>query len=1200
LDPLSVPLRGRHLIEASAGTGKTWNITTLYLRLLLERNLSVDQILVVTYTNAATAELRGRIRKRLADAVAVLQGGEAPDETLERYLRPRTEAGWRERDAFCLGLAVRGFDEAAISTIHGACQRILQENAFESGLAFDPELITDQSGLLGEVVRDFWVRHLHDAPRPLVRAAGKDLSLADLQAIAARLTTQPCLEVIPRGRDADDLAAAIAEHQAAFSAAAEIWQSQRDGVLDALDPARLNHSHGKREKVEGWAAELDVLFDSGEPRGCKVVENFTTTMIVTRTKAKKDPPAHAFFAACERLVAAADRVDMEVTASLVALRVAFADEVHLDLARRKLAARKMFFDDLLQRVHQALRAPGGEALAQRIGHRFPAALIDEFQDTDPIQYAIFDRVFGGDERTLFLIGDPKQSIYAFRGADIFSYIRASRDAEALHTLTVNWRSDPSLIRAVNTVFDRAEPFLFPQIQFEKMSPRPAAEDLLGGSEAGRPPFQILLLRRAEGVEQPMGKEEARARLARAVAAEIVRFLHAGPRIDGGAARPSDIAVLCRANFEAEHVQAELRALGVPSVFQGQSSVFEAPEAEEMERILRALADPTDSRAIVAALATVALGSSSASIARMQTEAAVWDMHVRRFHERHRLWLEAGFVPAFRRLLDDFDVQRRLLSYVDGERRLTNLFHLSELLQRESVESRRGPQSLLEWLARMRRDASARADLAREAAQIRLESDASALQLVTVHKSKGLQYPVVFCPYLWDESKLRDSEKNHRLFHDPEDGNRAKLDVSGAPSAEHLQFAKDELLAENLRLLYVALTRAKHRCTVVWGGFSGSETSALGYLLHQRSDASSQRASATEAYLKEASDVDLRYDVDQVARRAEGAIEVADLSEAPAPRYEGEGAPPAVLDWRRFGRDLDQSWRTSSFSALIANRPLGVPEDEGRDRDEGDVVPEEARVPQSPVVLHELPAGARMGILVHSILEKVDFDAEEATVGVSAADILRRSGMEERWAEPLTRGLSQALRTPLAPEEMRLADIDRSARLSEMEFLFPIGAGAEASRLTRGRLACVFGRHEGPASRPEYLARLLRLTFGDLSGHLRGFVDLVFRHQDRWFVADYKSNRLGPQPRDYRPDRLLEAMDTHHYFLQYHLYAVALHRHLRHRLVGYDPERHLGGVYYLFLRGMSPDHEPGTGVYFDRPRVALIEDLSAVLDGGAEG
>jgi exodeoxyribonuclease V beta subunit len=209
-------------------------------------------------------------------------------------------------------------------------------------------------------------------------------------------------------------------------------------------------------------------------------------------------------------------------------------------------------------------------------------------------------------------------------------------------------------------------------------------------------------------------------------------------------------------------------------------------------------------------------------------------------------------------------------------------------------------------------------------------------------------------------------------------------------------------------------------------------------------------------------------------------------------------------------------------------------------------------------------------------------------------------MEERWAEPLTRGLSQALRTPLAPEEMRLADIDRSARLSEMEFLFPIGAGAEASRLTRGRLACVFGRHEGPASRPEYLARLLRLTFGDLSGHLRGFVDLVFRHQDRWFVADYKSNRLGPQPRDYRPDRLLEAMDTHHYFLQYHLYAVALHRHLRHRLVGYDPERHLGGVYYLFLRGMSPDHEPGTGVYFDRPRVALIEDLSAVLDGGAEG
>ncbi len=894
---------------------------------------------------------------------------------------------------------------------------------------------------------------------------------------------------------------------------------------------------------------------------------------------------------------------------MIALEHEAVDYGRREMRRRKEEANTQFFDDLLLRLDEALRGDGAETLARRIRDRYRVALIDEFQDTDPIQYRIFRRIYAAPDAggALFLIGDPKQAIYAFRGADVFAYIEAKGAAgDQAYELNVNRRSDPSLIEGVSAVFGRArEPFVFADIPFLPVLPAPESSDRLGDFPGSGAPLQILFVARGEG-DKWVSKREAE--LPRRVAAEIDRLLSSRATIGGERILPSDVAILCRTNAEAQSMQAALRELRIACVLQGDSSVFESVEAAELERVLRAMASPGEARALKAALATPIFGLDAAQLYELQDDEGEWDKWVRHFQAWHETWVAHGFIPSFRQMLGEGQAHERLLSLVDGERRLTNFLHLGELLQAEAVESRRGPLALVEWLAQMRADEEARRGAVGEAAQIRLESDAEALKLLTVHKSKGLQYPIVYCPYLWGKSFLHDTDKRFLRFHDPADGNRLKLDLGSDDLEAHLALAEREALAENLRLLYVAMTRAKHRCSVVWGRFHQAETSALAYLLHQPEQPAGDLRQEVIARLQRMSDDEMRADLRRLEIAAPGAIGVDDLTSAAVPAAPGSAAVPAapVLSARTSQRTLQSLWRTSSFTGLVAGGGrISRPAEEGIDRDEVAIEPASGEAPPLPaaslVRLHDFPSGARSGQLIHDLLEHLDFADSGAPHPEQVAEVLLRHGLDPSWEPALRLALGEVLDTPLrgAGEPFSLRQIPAARRRAEMEFIFPV-AGTGRQPLTSPGLAEVMARYGAATMPPGYAGRLAALRFKELEGYLRGFIDLVFESGGRWYVVDYKSNHLGPRPADYRAARLPQVMADHHYILQYHLYAVALHRYLGLRLAGYDYESHFGGVYYLFLRGMSPEYPRHNGVFWDRPGGALIEALSQLLAGAADG
>ncbi|MEM9189783.1 MAG: exodeoxyribonuclease V subunit beta [Myxococcota bacterium] len=1169
LDVASVPLSGTQVIEASAGTGKTHTIVELYLRLLEEQRLPVDQILVVTYTRAATAELRARIRSRLREA---LESAPSP----------------------ALVAALRDFDRAPILTIHGFCQRVLSDYAFESEVGFDLSLLPDQGPLLLDLVRDFWVRALYRAPTRLVHHLQKQRFDPDaLVSLARKAVQDPSMPILPASEEVD-LAPVIERFEMAHEQAARIWRSDRDDVLAILSThGALNRQSYRSATVhKRWAPMLDegfreadhVLFSAASKR----IRFELLTARGMRAKRGTQPPRHRFFEAAGALHQASNDLEAILDQRLRALQREAVDFARSELPKRKARQNLQSYDDLLHRLREAL-AKDGSGLGASLRRSYRAALIDEFQDTDPVQFEIFHRVWGGTDAPVFFIGDPKQAIYAFRGADVFAYMRAVREAATrTHTLQTNWRSDPRLIHAVNRVFGRAhDPFLFSEIEFRPVEPRPDARDLYDGA-----PLRIVFVRRDEdssptGKQIPKGWPEFPDRVAALVAEELARPQALG----GNLVRPEDIAVLCRTNRQAYAIQDSLRELGIAAVMDGDQSVFDSDEAVDVERLLLAMIHPSDPRAVRAALASPALGVGADQLSTLGEDEA-WDRWLASFMRWHDLWRGQGFVQAFRRFLEERSVYRRLLSLPDGERRITNLLHLGELLHEASVRDHLGPNALLRWLRQMRNDEAARAGLASEATQIRLESDAHAVQLTTVHKSKGLQYPIVFCPFLFDGSLLRGRDAQEVRYHDPEDDYRLKLDLGKNPIA--VDRAELEALSENLRLLYVAMTRAQHACIVFWGAFRESESSPLAYLLHQPKHEASGPLLFDEVRkrLKGADDDALLMDLRRLAMSADGAIGLEDLAApgATGPRPVATDTP--VGPARRATRELARQFRSASFSSLTSD-------DEAGERDYGEVFAEAPGRFDDPtkdvVTLAEFPAGPGPGQALHEILEHWDF-RDDAQLRELAKDALQRFGVAPIHLDVACRGLREVVAHPLAlpSGRCRLLDLEVGDRLNELEFTMPVTG--ENGELTPARLAAVFARHDAPPDLRgrRYAQALAELQFADLRGHLRGFIDLCFVHDGRWYIVDYKSNFLGAEASHYAPRELAAPMREHHYILQYHLYSLALHRYLRARQPGYRFQDHFGGVAYLFLRGMSAGAPSEAGVYFDRPSEVLIDDLSRLM------
>lgn len=1158
---MDVELQGMQLIEAGAGTGKTWTLTALVLRLLLERRLEIGRILVVTFTRAATFELRGRIRARLAEALAAFTAGQSDDA----YLRALLERYDASEAVARLKLALESFDEAAIFTIHGFCQRALNEMALQVGQAFERELIADQSELLADVARDVWRREMAQAsslwarfliselkgPLGLVEKIDGHLARAELQ------IGQPL---------AVDRSAAEQHLWRCWHRARESWDVE--AIRGWLHGADLRKNIYPAQKIDAAVATADVWLADNMPLlpAPETIELLTLRKIEQGRKKSSPLPESPFFAAMDALWQALSDFATAADAALRRFVADFLFQAREELARRKQAKGLQSYDDLLSTFAAALDGEQGERLIEALRARFAIALVDEFQDTDTLQLAIFTRIFGKANHPLIFVGDPKQAIYSFRGADIFAYLAARGRVDAGYALLENRRSDKPLLDALNALFARPRPFLLDDLPYEPAQAANVERTACVIDDAAAPLTLWLMEKPADA--KSFTKETAKTMAAEAVAADIARLLRLASigkaRLAERALMGSDIAVLVRTHRDGELVRQALQRRGIPSVSGGGGSVWKSEEAEEIERLLIAIAQPSREPLVRAALATVLLGIDAAQLAAWREDDSTWSDRLERFHDDLALLQEKGFIAMWRRLLRRENVVARMLARPDGERRLTNYRHLAELLQVAEREDCLDAEGLARYIAAQREAADSEESL------LRLESDAHLVRIVTQHAAKGLQYPIVYCPFLW---LGRDEKKSWPMLAHLQ--GQAFLDFGSPQAAEILAAAEREAAAEELRLAYVALTRAEHRCIVIWGKVNNCARSPLAWLLFRPHETVGADA---HQWL---SDWLEREDETKALRALEaqlgGAFKVMPLPECGSEPLQKE-MPQGGLRPRPFRGQIPEPWRVRSFSSLAAAL---TEEDEGADYDalpswggavppapsirndeapggtphfppapsiRNDSAPEAPPSVAAPVSIQDFPRGTRAGSCLHALFERIDFQCPQ-TVAPSVAAVLAEYGYASDWQGVLERMVADVLTTPLTTDGLRLADVPRHATLREMEFTFPLATQASKA------------------------------------GYMKGFIDLVFHAHGRWYIVDWKSNWLE----DYAPETLALAMQTHRYDLQLRIYAAALKRALALREPQQDWETAFGGVFYLFVRGMRPDSRDG--VFFVRPSSGEIEAWS---------
>ena len=1207
-DPyLTLPLDGVRAIEASAGTGKTFTLATLVVRLVVERGLRIGQILAVTFTEAATQELRTRIRARLllaADLVDAPPPDDAPPEAVLTHavLAAHLDGGTESADALRrrLQVAANDIDLAAIFTIHGFCARVLREHALEAGQGFDaPELLANDATLREAIAADLWRAHGAGdgaADDLLAMWTGGPLALAgDLPPLVRERALHPALAGLPTD-PAPRLRASSAALAEAFRAHGDDF---RASLLSAVEGKVL---HGGSYKADWIAALFDALHawcEAGDPdtpfQHAKLPQLQRDTLRLRTSKAgagrtPDSPVCDAVPAYLDALAAVAEWQDARRVELLHALR----DDARARFARFKQQQRVQTYDDLIDRVADALEGAHADSLVDRLRAQYAVALVDEFQDTDPRQWRIFERVFGAASGApaLFVIGDPKQAIYGFRGGDVDTYLAARDTADEAPPLSTNFRSRPGVLRAISALYAQAEhagtpPFVDPRIRFQDLRP--------GGTRSdddylrdGRPAPALTLWQApsprpdAAGKVKPYSAGRSRELATRACVAAIHRVLadarEGNATIDGRAVQPGDIAVLVRSHSEATRIRQALALAGIPAVAAGKQSLFATDEARELHALLLAVLHGADDGRLRTALSTVLIGLDASQVAALDAPSEGGDGDGNRDALNHWRLAAIGWRERLQRggplaLVNDLCAQHaaRLLGLLDGERRLTNYLQLAELLQ-EAQARALGLHGLVDWLARSIAEASSDDD----SQLLRLESDARRVQVVTLHKSKGLEYPLVFLPFAAVGGKARDAGRHVTVSRD---GTRT-LHWKLLPMQSGWEAAKDQWQsaqqAEDARLLYVGLTRARHALWLAGGAFYNHAKAAIAAMIA---------------------------DPDALVAATGGAV-VIDRRTPPEtlpwlPPESEDTVPPARVATRALASD----WWVYSFTQLAnaegagdASSAATQPAAGGQDEAGPDPVTDQAVTDGDGADAFDPRfTGARFGVVLHDVLERVDFAGWAAwTPGEPApgsdVDILverlRAAGYADDDIDDgvavLTPLVGQTL-TAALPEGVRLADVPDDERRAEMEFQFALAP-------TRvDALIALLHRHGLLHARQGFSARRR------LEGLMTGLIDLTYLHDGRWYVLDYKSNRLP----GYGPAQLSDAMAHSEYDLQALIYTLALHRWLRFRLgERYDYARDFGGVRYLFCRGLDATREDAPGVQAWRFEPALVDALDALFAGRA--
>ena len=1196
LNPITLPLNQISLIEASAGTGKTYTIGSLYLRLLLKagennfsRPLNVEEILVVTFTEMATEELKKKIRERITDAIDKLT---TFSETQDKSAFKNDEfltALCHDLDIFeaihRLKLAEQNMDLAAIYTIHGFCRRMLMQYAFHSGIHFNLELIKDQSDLLVRFANEFWREHFYPLPFEMADFIANELGSPDY--VLSLLESDLGKNLIVDLENQQALSISITEflHQYLgeyfkdIKALKRFWLESADKISELIteelnkdyakgEPKSLSRRSYNTSRLAKWIDQVNAW--ANDPRDYVLNETlmsyFTQSALGKKGEEGASPFIAPIFAELEERASALMSPDLLRRVILYHYRQGLQQKL-LDY---KLNHQEKSFDDLLRLLCEALQGAQGNELAEMIRFQYPFAMIDEFQDTDSQQYAIFSKIYrdNPEKNTGFImIGDPKQAIYRFRGADIFTYLKASDEAQSRFELTKNYRSEKHLVDGVNALFDFPQsPFIYQNINFTAVDSR---DDHLRFYLNGKaePAYRFYLTE-----SDKVNKTE----MAKICAISIQHWLKSAAENQAvfqnedvcKTLQPANIAVLVKNRYEAADVIQELQKLGIASVYlSDQSSVFDSHVAVELLRILKACLNVAE-RPILNAIATALFGLNAADIHQIQQNEADWQRWADSFAQYQQTWQRQGILAMLHQILLEQGISERLLSQATGERDLTDFLHLAEILQ-QAATLHESEAALLSWFEKQIQGEG------RQEAQIRLESERQLVKIVSIHKSKGLEYDLVWLPFLAVPSKIPTAGDMNVYYSKERD--ETLWDMEN----RNLKALYEETFAEELRLLYVALTRAKYQMAFALPAQFDKKWNALHYVL-------SQGEIGKEIALSVPKDTETL--LQTFKEKMQDNVEICTKPNLEAFPALSINTKNDELKAAEFTGNIEQDWRITSFTSIeqahrrqhYFTESVGKKHavfDDAKDYDSQNAIEiSTALLNENESNILDLPRGKQVGTALHRHFENCYFSDLANTEEI---DKLRQSlQLDETFTEPLQNWLQQISHTPLSNEiGIALADLANKDCIKEMPFYLAIREHFDVAAFNHALNAY----HHLP-SEP--------LQFEQIQGMVRGSIDLVFRHNGKYYIVDYKSNFLGSSLADYNENALKKEMLHSHYDWQYLIYTLALHRYLQSVVPDYDYARDFGGVFYLFLRGMNG--EPESGVFYDCPSVELITELDGVF------
>ena len=1196
LNPITLPLNQISLIEASAGTGKTYTIGSLYLRLILKagennfsRPLNVEEILVVTFTDMATEELKKKIRERITDAIDKLTAfAETQDKSAfknDEFLTALCDNLNIFEAIHRLKLAEQNMDLAAIYTIHGFCRRMLMQYAFHSGIHFNLELIKDQSDLLVRFSNEFWREYFYPLPFKIADFIANELGSPDY--VLSLLKSDLGKNLIVDLENQQALSISITEflHQYLgeyfkdIKALKRFWLESA-GKISELITEELNKDYAKGEpkslsrrsyntsRLAKWIDQVNAW--ANDPRDYVLNETlisyFTQSALSEKGEEGASPFIAPIFAELEERASALMSPDLLRRVILYHYRQGLQQKL-LDY---KLNHQEKSFDDLLRLLCEALQGAQGDELAEMIRFQYPFAMIDEFQDTDSQQYAIFSKIYrdNPEKNTGFImIGDPKQAIYRFRGADIFTYLKASDEAQSRFELTKNYRSEKHLVDGVNALFDFPQsPFIYQNINFTAVDSRDDHMRFYLNGKA-EPAYRFYLTK-----SDKVNKTE----MAKICAISIQHWLKSAAENQAvfqnedtcKTLQAANIAVLVRDKNEAALVKNELQKLGIASVYlSDQNSVFDSNVAKELAWVLKACLNVAE-RPILNAIATALFGLNAADIHQIQQNEADWQRWADSFAQYQQTWQRQGILVMLHQILLEQGISERLLSQATGERDLTDFLHLAEILQ-QAATLHESEAALLSWFEKQIQGES------RQEAQIRLESERQLVKIVSIHKSKGLEYDLVWLPFLAVPSKIPTAGDMNVYYSKERD--ETLWDMEN----RNLNALYEETFAEELRLLYVALTRAKYQMAFALPAQFDKKWNALHYVL-------SQGEIGKEIALSASKDTETL--LQTFKEKMQDNVEICTKPNLDAFPALSINTKNDELKAAEFTGNIEQDWRITSFTSIEQGhrRQHYFTESAGKKHavfDDAKDYDSQNAIEMSTALLNEnesnildLPRGKQVGTVLHRHFENCYFSDLANTEEI---DKLRQSlQLDKTFTEPLQNWLQQISHTPLSNEiGIALADLANKDCIKEMPFYLAIREHFDVEAFNRALKT----NHHLP-SEP--------LQFEQIQGMVRGSIDLVFRHNGKYYLVDYKSNFLGSSLADYNQEALKKEILHSHYDWQYLIYTLALHRYLQSVVPHYDYARDFGGVFYLFLRGMNG--EPQSGVFYDRPSVELITELDGVF------